>query len=52
MYPIANVVMVADRIDGLVFGIITTAQQLRVEDRLLSHCMHVEQCGQGFPDCA
>ncbi len=52
VYPVADVVVVADRIDGLVLGVVTTTQQLRVEDGLLSDCVHVQQCGEGLPDRA
>src|ERR671917_2392271 len=35
MHAIADVIVVADRIEGLVLGLVTAAQQLRVEDGFL-----------------
>jgi hypothetical protein len=52
VYAVPDVVVITDGIDGLIFGVIATAQQHRIEDGLLSSGVHLEQVRKGFPDLA
>jgi hypothetical protein len=49
-HPIADVIVIADRVEGLPFGVVTPAfEQLRVEDLFFDVGVHVQLVGERAP---
>ena len=49
MHGVADVVVIADGVQGLFLGVLAEPQQLRVEDPLLGDRVHVQSGGERLP---